>query len=87
MGGGWTNWQTFDGPVDTVNSLTAARGQDQRVVLWALSQDNSLHNTIQTTAGGGWNKWDAGGTRWSPPSLLDEIVGVIGGGMTSSTAG
>jgi phosphatidylserine/phosphatidylglycerophosphate/cardiolipin synthase-like enzyme len=90
QGGGWTTdhdkngnpfWPPFlkGAPREPqgISSLCAARGNDGRVALWALSQDKLVHNTIQTTAGGLWNNWDAGGTQFSPPSLLDEIVGVI----------
>jgi phosphatidylserine/phosphatidylglycerophosphate/cardiolipin synthase-like enzyme len=82
-GGGWKDgWSPFDAagePPRDIGSLCAARQYDARVALWALSsQDNSLHNTAQKTAGGDWFQWDAGGTRWSPPSMLDEIVAVIG---------
>jgi hypothetical protein len=64
MGGDWTEWKTFPGPGDTVNSLTAARGQDGRVALWACSNSNVLYNNIQRVAGGDkWAGWDRGGTR------------------------
>ena len=90
QGGGWTSemnrsglltWPPFlrsaPGEPQGISSLCAARGNDGRVALWALSQDKLVHNTIRTTADGPWNNWDAGGTRFSPPSLLDEIVAVI----------
>src|SRR5262249_57783898 len=39
--GKWTGWKPFRGPEDTVNSLAAARRQDGRVLLWAISNSNS----------------------------------------------
>jgi phosphatidylserine/phosphatidylglycerophosphate/cardiolipin synthase-like enzyme len=91
QGGGWTSevdkngfpfWPPFlkfaPGEPQGISSLCAGRN-DGRVTLWALSQDNSVHNTTQTTADHVWHQWDAGGTRLpSAPSLLNEIVGVLG---------
>jgi hypothetical protein len=73
MGGGWTDWQQFPGPGNTVSSLSAARQSDGRVVLWALSEDNVLYNNIQKTAGGEWAGWELGGTRHENLGFIDEI--------------
>ncbi len=65
------------------------------MTLWALSQDDSLHNITQTTADHVWanfaeseSKWDAGGTRPpSKPNLLTEIATVLGRGTDSKYRG
>src|SRR5262249_22721425 len=76
-GGTFSGWKEFPGPGQPVKSLCVGRN-DGRVTLWALSEDDSLHNITQTTADHVWanfteSEWDAGGTGPpSKPSLLHE---------------
>jgi phosphatidylserine/phosphatidylglycerophosphate/cardiolipin synthase-like enzyme len=92
MQSGWNGWKEFPGPGQPVKSLCVGRN-DGRVTLWALSQDDSLHNLTQTTVDHHWpdfieSKWDAGGTRPpSKPSLLTEIATVLGRGTDSKYRG
>jgi hypothetical protein len=77
---GWIkNWNKFPGPAKPVKSLCAVRNYG-RVMLWARSQDNSLHNNTETTADYVWKGWDAGGTR--PPHvaslpIIDSVTKIL----------
>jgi phosphatidylserine/phosphatidylglycerophosphate/cardiolipin synthase-like enzyme len=73
MGGGWTAWQQFPGPGNTVSSLSAARQSDGRIALWALSEGDVLANNVQKLAGGGWAGWEPGGRRYENLGFIDEI--------------
>ena len=73
-GGKWTDWKRFPGPGTIVKYLTAARQNDGRVALWAISKDNVLYNNIQRVAGrDNWAGWDRGGTRQQDFGIIDEI--------------
>jgi hypothetical protein len=72
--GEFTEWTKFPGPGTIVKYLTAARQNDGRVALWAISTDNVLYNNIQRVAGGDkWAGWDRGGTRQQDFGIIDEI--------------
>ena len=80
-GGAWSEWSKGFGSSnapEVIDIAAAQRGDDGRVLLWALDPNMWLWTIWQIAPGGAWSAWS--GPNWSsPPELLSIAASEQGG--------
>jgi hypothetical protein len=81
--GGWTGWtgRWNDNAPENLVDVAVALQNDGRVQLWALTADNRLFSTYQTSPGGSWSEW---AVNWNNAPNLRAIAAVQQGGTAGA---